>query len=204
MASYASETAADLDADYKKFFEDFYRLSDTTPADGGTSEAYADQFTDDAALIMGSSRSKGRQGTFDLLLHPLINPFCDLADHRHRNHQASQWHVGQCRHTKTHAAQNILAWAQIQRGYALWRSRLYHERRVQRQEGVGCESCANKGGREGEDGLLSSVFDIDCLGRMHMTTPITAGPVAKGECRHRCLQLYISYSCRFKISVSSI
>ncbi|KAL1639101.1 hypothetical protein SLS58_008303 [Diplodia intermedia] len=56
--SYASEYPAGIDFDpaYKQFFEDFYATSDTP----GAHDKYADNFTDDATLIMASKTAKGR------------------------------------------------------------------------------------------------------------------------------------------------
>ncbi|KAB2571806.1 putative fungal specific transcription protein [Lasiodiplodia theobromae] len=56
--SYASEYPAGIDFDpaYKQFFEDFYAASDIP----GQHEKYADNFTDDATLIMASKTVKGR------------------------------------------------------------------------------------------------------------------------------------------------
>lgn len=60
--SYASEYPAGIDFDpaYKQFFEDFYAASDKP----GEHEKYADNFTDDATLIMASKTVKGRAGTW--------------------------------------------------------------------------------------------------------------------------------------------
>ena len=44
-----------------RFFEDFYQISDTADAH----EQYADQFTKDARLIMGSKETSGRDGDGD-------------------------------------------------------------------------------------------------------------------------------------------
>lgn len=59
--SYASEYPAGIDFDpaYKKFFEDFYAVSDTPEVH----EKYAANFTDDATLIMASKTVNGRAGT---------------------------------------------------------------------------------------------------------------------------------------------
>lgn len=56
--SYASEYPAGIDFDpaYKKFFEDFYAVSDTPEVH----EKYAANFTDDATLIMASKTVNGR------------------------------------------------------------------------------------------------------------------------------------------------
>ncbi|KAF2101656.1 hypothetical protein NA57DRAFT_33894 [Rhizodiscina lignyota] len=55
--SYTSDTAPDLDPEYKKYFEEFYKLSDTAPP-AGTAETYAEEFTDDATFIMGGNFNK--------------------------------------------------------------------------------------------------------------------------------------------------
>ena len=67
MSSYASNypPAADFDPAYKKFFEDFYALSDTP----GKDEEYAQQFTKDATLIMGPKKTKGHDGTYNNMPH---------------------------------------------------------------------------------------------------------------------------------------
>lgn len=43
---------------YKDFFENFYKISDTPEAH----ELYSQQFTEDATLIMASKTAKGRVG----------------------------------------------------------------------------------------------------------------------------------------------
>lgn len=48
-----------FDPAYAKFFESFYRISDTPDAH----EKYSEQFTKDATLIMGSKEANGRKGT---------------------------------------------------------------------------------------------------------------------------------------------
>lgn len=59
MASYTSEYPGfQFDPAYKKFFEDFYALSDTP----GSHDKYADSYTEDATLIMASKKGKGREG----------------------------------------------------------------------------------------------------------------------------------------------
>jgi hypothetical protein len=61
MASYASNyPAVEFDPVYKKFFEDFYRISDTPDVH----DKYAASFTDDATLIMASRTAKGTSGIF--------------------------------------------------------------------------------------------------------------------------------------------
>ncbi|PSN67940.1 hypothetical protein BS50DRAFT_572921 [Corynespora cassiicola Philippines] len=56
MSSYASEyPAVEFDPAYKKFFEEFYAISDTPDAH----PRYVDQFTSDATLVMASKRAKG-------------------------------------------------------------------------------------------------------------------------------------------------
>ncbi|KAF2183212.1 hypothetical protein K469DRAFT_711185 [Zopfia rhizophila CBS 207.26] len=58
MCSYASEYPSSIPFDpaYKKFFEGFYATSDTPDAH----EKYVDFFTEDATIIMASTRRKGR------------------------------------------------------------------------------------------------------------------------------------------------
>jgi len=59
MSSYASEYPdVDIDPAIKKFFEEFYAISDTPDAH----EKYAQQFTEDATLIMASKKVKGSSG----------------------------------------------------------------------------------------------------------------------------------------------
>jgi len=60
MSTYTSQWPKDLPQDPAliKFYEDFYRISDTPNAH----EQYADQFTEDATLIMISKEAKGREG----------------------------------------------------------------------------------------------------------------------------------------------
>ncbi|KAF1918964.1 hypothetical protein BDU57DRAFT_124640 [Ampelomyces quisqualis] len=55
MSNYKSETQLDLDPDFKSFFEDFYATSDTPDAH----EHYVKYFTDDATLIMASTKVHG-------------------------------------------------------------------------------------------------------------------------------------------------
>jgi hypothetical protein len=64
MTSYISEYPSSIpfDAAYKKFFEDFYAISDTPDAH----ERYVDSFTKDATLIMASKQGKGSEGTASL------------------------------------------------------------------------------------------------------------------------------------------
>lgn len=59
---YSSEYPANIpfDAAYKRFFEDFYAVSDTPDAH----EEYVRFFTEDATLIMASRRVVGRDGTY--------------------------------------------------------------------------------------------------------------------------------------------
>ena len=47
-----------VDAALKKYFEEFYKTSDTPGAD----EKYANSFTEDATLIMASKIVRGRSG----------------------------------------------------------------------------------------------------------------------------------------------
>lgn len=64
MSLYASDYPRDVqfDAEFKAFFENFYKLSDTP----GANEEYAAQFTENATLIMASNKVVGRDGTLDL------------------------------------------------------------------------------------------------------------------------------------------
>lgn len=60
--TYGSEYPEGLKVDQgiKDFFEEFYKISDT-----GTEEAhvqYAEQFTEDAKLVMASKVGRGRSG----------------------------------------------------------------------------------------------------------------------------------------------
>lgn len=69
MASYTSEyPAVEFDPAYKKFFEDFYRISDTPDVH----DVYASSFTEDATLIMASRTAKGTSGTLGLRSHSLL------------------------------------------------------------------------------------------------------------------------------------
>lgn len=43
-----------------KFFEEFYKISDTSDAH----ERYADSFTRDGTIVMASKRGEGREGEF--------------------------------------------------------------------------------------------------------------------------------------------
>ena len=64
MASqYASSypVAISFNPQYKDFFENFYKISDTPEAH----EQYSEQFTEDATLKMASKAAEGRQGIFD-------------------------------------------------------------------------------------------------------------------------------------------
>ncbi|KAJ9629659.1 hypothetical protein H2203_002040 [Taxawa tesnikishii (nom. ined.)] len=58
MSLYASDYPRDVqfDAEFKAFFENFYKLSDTP----GANEEYAAQFTENATLIMASNKVVGR------------------------------------------------------------------------------------------------------------------------------------------------
>jgi len=59
MGSYTSEyPSTQIDPLYRRFFEEFYKISDTPDAH----EKYADQFTKDAKLIMASKTANGRSG----------------------------------------------------------------------------------------------------------------------------------------------
>lgn len=65
MTSYASEyPSLPFDAEYKKFFENFYAASDTPDAH----DKYVGFYTPDATLIMASKIVKGSQGPF----HPIL------------------------------------------------------------------------------------------------------------------------------------
>lgn len=65
MAQYNASVAEDgsLKAGVASFFEAFYAISDTAEAH----EQYADYFTRDAKLIMGSKETSGRQGESPLM-----------------------------------------------------------------------------------------------------------------------------------------
>ena len=65
MAAYTSNWPKNLDQspDLVKFFEEFYKISDTPDAH----EQYTQQFTEDATLVMISKEAKGRSGEFSLL-----------------------------------------------------------------------------------------------------------------------------------------
>jgi hypothetical protein len=61
MTSYASSyPSISFDPAYKQFFENFYAISDDPKAH----EQYAEQFTQDATLVMASKRVKGTAGWF--------------------------------------------------------------------------------------------------------------------------------------------
>jgi len=56
MTSYASEwPTVEVDAAFKRYYEQFYQISDTPDAH----EKYVQQFTDNATLIMASKEAKG-------------------------------------------------------------------------------------------------------------------------------------------------
>jgi hypothetical protein len=57
QASYPDDTTFDLAI--KEFLEKFYAMSDDPEV---TAEAYADNFTDGATLVMGKNRAVGRSG----------------------------------------------------------------------------------------------------------------------------------------------
>lgn len=60
MISYAANWPKDAEQDpaVVKFFEEFYRISDTPDAH----EKYSEQFTEDAKLVMVSKEANGRAG----------------------------------------------------------------------------------------------------------------------------------------------
>ena len=62
MSQYKASVPSDslVKPEITKFFEDFYQISDTGTAEAH--EQYADQFTKDAKLIMGSKETSGRDG----------------------------------------------------------------------------------------------------------------------------------------------
>lgn len=63
MSSYISDyPSIEFDSSYKKFFQDFYKISDTPDAH----EKYAQQFTKDATLVMASKKVHGFSGTLNL------------------------------------------------------------------------------------------------------------------------------------------
>lgn len=61
--SYASEYPSDssVNSGIRDFFEAFYKISDTGPEEE-SHQSYADQFTNDATLVMASKVGKGRDG----------------------------------------------------------------------------------------------------------------------------------------------
>lgn len=78
MTSYASDyPQVEIDADVKKFFEEFYQTSDTA----GAHEKYADAFTPDATLIMASKKVKGRDGSLPIL-HQHLTSLTPFLPHR--------------------------------------------------------------------------------------------------------------------------
>lgn len=59
MSSYTSEyPSVPFDPAFKKFFEDFYAISD----DPNAHDTYVQQFTKDATLIMASKTGQGSEG----------------------------------------------------------------------------------------------------------------------------------------------
>jgi len=63
MSSYASQYPdVTIDPAIKQFYEEFYKISDTPDAH----EKYAQSFTEDATVVMGSKTAKGRSGMIDL------------------------------------------------------------------------------------------------------------------------------------------
>jgi hypothetical protein len=59
MSAYTSEyPSVEFDGDFKKFFEEFYAVSDTPDAH----EKYVENFTKDATLVMASKRVQGSDG----------------------------------------------------------------------------------------------------------------------------------------------
>lgn len=72
MSSYASKwPAVEVDPAFKKYFEEFYRTSDTPDAH----DKYVEQFTNNATLTMASKTatgSDGTQATSQVSLSPLI------------------------------------------------------------------------------------------------------------------------------------
>jgi hypothetical protein len=72
MASqYNSEYPAVVDFDdaFKEFISEFYRISDTPDAH----ETYAQQYTDDATLVMASKKVVGVEGTVSLSRHSVLS-----------------------------------------------------------------------------------------------------------------------------------
>lgn len=60
MSSYASEwPAVEVDSAFKKYFEEFYYISDTPDAH----DKYVQQFTSNATLTMASRTARGSDGT---------------------------------------------------------------------------------------------------------------------------------------------
>lgn len=60
--TYASTYPSDIQVNpaVKKFFEDFYAISDTP----GEHEVYVDQFVGDAVFVLGNKKVRGRDGEF--------------------------------------------------------------------------------------------------------------------------------------------
>lgn len=81
MSQYTSSypPSVPFDAAYKSFFESFYQISDTPPAN----EQYADQFTEDATLVMASKTVKGRDGTFVVSCHVILPSLTHLISSHH-------------------------------------------------------------------------------------------------------------------------
>ena len=60
MSLYVSEyPSVDFDSTLKRFYEDFYLISDTPDAH----EKYVQQFTKDATVIMASKTTRGHEGS---------------------------------------------------------------------------------------------------------------------------------------------
>ena len=69
MKMYASEyPSTAFDPAFKRFFEDFYAISDNPDANS----EYVDSFTNDATLIMASKKAHGSEGTVSILFYRFI------------------------------------------------------------------------------------------------------------------------------------
>lgn len=67
--SYSFETpGVSLDQGIVKFFEDFYRISDTP----GDHDNYVSQFANNATFIVAGKKNHGREGTFHAIRQPII------------------------------------------------------------------------------------------------------------------------------------